>query len=173
MIPRPCVLCALICAFAVSCAKVGSGGAPTSPTARALASSQAALWSARGEDLGGQAARHWLVTLTLDGNTLRLVDVRPVPGRAQVRRADDTSWRVVLETAAGTPVAAVAIPAPAPLRAELARPDGTVDAYRFDASPRTFKVRLPEDPTGQTLRVFEPGRTGLQERAHLTIGAQP
>lgn len=156
--PRPLSLAALVAALClgVACAR-------TEAPERTLGTRAAMLQSARLTPVIEPSAQlrpehHVLATLRLAATEATLLDAREVDFPLPRERAPEPEpWRVLVEDGDGRVLYLAQLKAPAPVRGELARPDGTFEeTHAFVPATWTIAVRVPVLRGAATLRVFGP-----------------
>jgi len=127
---------------------------------RSGALSEARLSPLTAPDAVDHPDRHLLVTLRLTPTELEVLDARLVNFRVPVDRAPDPEpWRVLVEDAQGRTLYLAQLRAPATVRGEFARADGTIEVGHGPKGPMTLAVRLPSLRGAATLRLFGPAAT--------------
>jgi hypothetical protein len=141
--PPLSVRAAVVCLFlALGCARPEAPERGVRATAAMLSETRPAPFIAPGAVL--RADRHLLVTLRLAGSALTVLDAREVDMPLPLDRAPGIEpWRVLVENASGAPLYLAQLPAPAGVRAEVARPDGTLERVQAPAREEVLAIRLP------------------------------
>ena len=107
----------------------------------------------------GPNDRHLLLTLRLTEAELTVLDLREVALPLPLNRGrKEEPWRVQVEDRLGQLLYLAQLPAPAQLRGEFPRPDGTIEAVHPTSTEQFLSIRLPILPAAATVRLFGPPR---------------